>query len=198
MLVHARMKRAALAVALVAASSGVAAAGGYIGLGIGTGPAGSVEFHDSAGNADDRDLTADGRSYRFLGGMRFGRIAVEGALGKMNMRLSDSALGQPFDTYQLHAVGKYHLPLGDGFEVFGKLGLQKTWFNNSADRTDLDASGTGVVLGAGVQYRLTAAGIDAASLFIDYQYSRADTKGEIFDWGGTSLRMWTLGATIGF
>jgi hypothetical protein len=188
MLVHARMKRAVLAVALVAVSSGVASAGGYIGLGIGTGPAVDADV--------ENDLTPDGRSGRLILGHRFGRFAVEGAVGKFDVMLSDNGGGGPiYETYQAQVSGKYSLPLGDGFEAFGRLGLHKQWFSNEQER--LDVEGTGLLLAAGFEYRFKAA-IGGFSIFVDYQYSRADLTGDTYELGETSTRMWTLGATIGF
>ncbi len=189
MLVHARMKRAVLAVALLAASSGVASAGGYIGLGIGPAPA--VHAPDL-----ENDLYQDGRSGRIILGASFGRLAIEGAVGKFDLVLSDrGASGSGYDVYQAQVSGKYTLPLQDGFGVYGRLGLHKQWFNN--ERSEFDVEGSGLLLGAGFEYRF-ATGIGGASVFVDYQYSRADVSGERLDFGSTSTRMWTLGATIGF
>lgn len=184
------MKRAVLAVALVAGSSGAATAGGYVGLGLGTGPAVNSD------QLSDR-LVEDGRSGRLILGHRFGRIAFEGAVGKFDLALSipNSRATVPYDVYQAQLSGKYNLPLGDGFEAFGRIGLHKQWF--TTDTSELEASGTGLVLGAGFEYRF-GTGIGGMSLFVDYQYSRADMSGDQLDFGATSTRMWTIGATLGF
>lgn len=190
MLVPARMKRAALAVALVAASSGVAAAGTYVGIGIGTAPVISPSDLEN-------DLDPDGRSLRGTIGHRFGRFAIEASLAKYDFILADNGGGGPlYEGYQGTVSAKYGLPLGDGFEVFGRLGLHKQWFGNEQER--FDVSGSGLVLGAGFEYRVKAALAGGLSFFVDYQYSRADLTGETFAFGDTSTRMWTLGATIGF
>ena len=189
MLVHARMNRVALATALLAASSGVASAGTYIGLGIGPAPA--IDAPDL-----ENTLSNDGRSGKLIVGQRFGRFSIEGGLGKFDLRLSDNGgLGPQYEVYQAQVSGKYGLPLSDGFEVYGRLGLHKQWFGN--EREDLDVSGSGLLIAAGFEYRF-ATGIGGFSLFVDYQYSRADVSGERLDFGDTSTRMWTLGATIGF
>ncbi len=189
MLLHARMKRAVLAVALVAVSSGVASAGGYIGLGIGPGPAvDAPELENSLYN--------DGRSGRLILGHRFGRFAIEGAVGKFDLELSDNGgQGPIYSVYQAQVSGKFSLPLSDGFEAYGRLGLHKMWFNN--ERSEYDTDGSGLLLAAGFEYRFNT-GIGGFSLFVDYQYSRADVSGERLKFGDTSARMWTLGATIGF
>src|SRR4051812_209393 len=110
------MNRASLlAVILVAASSSIASAGGYIGLGIGTAPAvgSDVTSIDT--------LPSDGRSGKLLLGTRWGRISAEGAIQKFDMTYS---------VYQASAAGKLNFPLGNGFEAFGRFGLQHTWMNH--------------------------------------------------------------------
>ncbi|HLL22652.1 MAG TPA: outer membrane beta-barrel protein [Kofleriaceae bacterium] len=183
------MKRA-LAVGLVVGWSSVASAGGYVGLGIGTGPGVGTD-------AADTQVSSDGRSYRLLGGVRLSRFAIEGAIGQMDTRLADNTRGQPYETYQASISAKYHLPLDAGFEAFGKVGLHKVWFDNAANRPDLDVEGSGLLFGGGFQYRLDAV-LASAALFVEYQYASADVRGERLDWGSTSVRMWTLGATVGF
>ena len=182
------MKRALLAVTLVASSSGVASAG-YIGLGIGTAPAVSTTDLEN-------ELYQHGRSGRLILGHRLGRFAVEGAVSKFDLELSDrGGQGPLYAVYQAQVSGKYSLPLGDGFEAFGRLGLHKQWFNN--ERSEFDTSGSGLVAGAGFEYRIKA-GVGDFSVFVDYQYSMADVGGDRLQFGRTSTRMWTLGATIGF
>src|SRR5688572_11758935 len=134
MLVYARMKRAVLAAVLVAASSGVASAGGYVGLGIGTGP--GLDSDTDAG-----DFSSDGRSARLIGGMRWGRFAVEGAIGGFDANFNVD----PVRVYQVSVSGKFALPIGDGFAPYGRLGIQRTSLNH--DNPDIDASGTGLVVG---------------------------------------------------
>lgn len=172
------MTRAVLAVILVAASSSVASAGGYIGLGIGTAP---------AVNSEVETLTQNGRSVRLLGGARFGRFSVEGAIhGHDTGR---------FAVKQASLAGKFNLPLGDQFEAFGRAGLGKAWFDYEPDAA-YDVSGRVFLIGAGIEYRLDL-GVAAGSIWIDYQYNSASLSGERsnFDIG---TRMWTLGVTVGF
>lgn len=192
MLVHARMKRVLVASALVAASSGVASAGGYIGLGIGTGPSLSRDGKNVA--ITSNEIKSDGRSARLIGGFRFGRFAVEAALGGFDAATQLQTDGSFYESriYQVSLSGKYNLPLSDGFEAFGRLGVQRTSFSMEDSR--FDADGTGLMLGAGIEYRVKATGI---SVWMDYQYGRATLDGELIA-GELSARMWTLGATIGF
>jgi hypothetical protein len=178
------MNRAALAVILLAASSGVASAGGYLGLGVGTGPAAS-----SSGG----DLESDGRSGRLLFGFKTGKLAVEGAVSGWDMQFMTGRLQTPIggtvDAWQASVAAKLSLPLSDGFEAFGRLGVHRTWLNR--DDAYVEVAGNGYLLGAGIEYRF---GI--ASVWMDYQYSAADVEGQLgeFDF---SARMWTLGLSIG-
>lgn len=190
MLVPARMTRVALALALVGVTSSVAAAGTYVGLGIGTAPTVKTD-------AADTEVSSEGRSVRVLGGMRFGRFAIEGGIGQFDTRLADNVTGQPYSTYQASIAGKFTLPLDGNFGAYGKLGLHKLWFNNSAERSDLDVDGSGWLFGGGFEYKFDGV-LASVSIFVDLQYSRADLSGERLDWGSSSQRMWTLGATIGF
>ena len=185
MLVHARMKRVVLATALVAASSGVASAGGYIGLGIGTGP--------NLSTSDDARVESDGRSARLMLGYSFNRFSIEGAVGGYDMAMQFDTSLYPVEVRQGSISGKYNLPLSDGFEAFGRIGLNKTWFSMEDSR--FDADGSGIILGAGMAYRIR--GLSGASIWLDYTYSRAALDGELTK-TDLNAAMWTLGATIGF
>ena len=166
----------ALAVIVLAASSGVASAGTYLGLGIGTGP----EF-----DSDTVEFESQGRSGRAILGSRWSKLSVEGSLGKYSLMNAEG--------YQASAAGKLNFPLGSGFEVFGKLGAQHTWVRT--DDPMYDASGNGYLVGGGFEYRLNL-GIGATSIWVDYQYSHADLESERknYDLGS---RMWTLGLSVG-
>ncbi|HEU0031675.1 MAG TPA: outer membrane beta-barrel protein [Kofleriaceae bacterium] len=181
------MKRACLTVMLLAALSGTASANGYLGLGIGTSPAMS--------ETPDR-LEADGRSLKALVGTRIGQVSIEGSLGGYGTLL-ENQVGDYVSygtAYQAALAAKVSLPLGSGFEVFGKGGLHHSWI--SADRNEeKDVSGNGLLLGAGFEYRFNA-GVAGASLFIDYQYSKQNLTGDTLHFDGNT-RVWTLGFTVG-
>jgi opacity protein-like surface antigen len=176
------MLRASLvAVILVAVSSQAAHAGGYLGLGVGTAP-----------SVGDDLFEANGRSAKILGGMRWAQFSVEGSVGGF-------ALGQPnsraeLDAYQAQASAKLSLPLGSGFEAFGRAGLQHAWL--TSDNTANDMDGNGYLLGAGFEYRLNL-GIGSGSIFVDYTYAKANLTGERSQQLDLSTRMWTLGITVG-
>jgi hypothetical protein len=157
------------------------ASAGYLGLALGTKPSIDDDLGASA--------TPLGRSLRGLVGIRFGNLSVEGALNGFTVDVGD------FDRnmYQLSAALKLSLPLGNGFEGFGRVGLERTWLSYDDERYDL--SGDGFLFGAGFEYRLNAV-VSNASLFVDYSIHRAtlsNTRGEV----DATSRMWGLGFTIG-
>jgi len=176
------MKRACLVATVLLASTQLATAGGYVGLGIGTAPA-------MNNDGEELSLAADGRSGRLLVGSRWGQISLEGALHKYDA-LSPGR--EPFEVYQGSIAGKASFPLGNGFEAFGRLGLARTWLVSP----NLDKEGNGFLLGGGFEYKFNLAPTQL-SLFIDYQYNAAKLDG---DRGplDVSSRMWTLGVTLGF
>lgn len=187
------MIRAAL-VGLVTIVPSLATAGTYVGIGIGTVPAVSEQT--------DR-LEAGSRSVRGILGSRVaGYLSLEASVGGFEMLIADGqgALKPLGDAYQLAAAAKLSIPLGNNFEIFGKGGVHHTFV--SADNPVNDVSGNGILLGAGLEYRLDAL-LGKASLFVDYQYSRATLGGDedgrfrdnkAFD---SNVRMWTAGVTVG-
>ena len=184
MLGTATMSRTALALVLVAASSSAASAGGFVGLGIGTG----------AASSGDINIDEHGRSGRLELGYRFGRFSVEGLGSRYGMKSADA---HEWTGTTLGIAGKYNFPLGDGFEVFGRLGLQHT--DVSGDYYQEDINGNGFLLGGGAEYRLPVAAV-GLSLAVDYTIVHSSVKpnGEgPTDYSLTS-RMWTLGAILSF
>jgi hypothetical protein len=176
------MKCARLLAAGLMAISTTASAGGYVGLGVGTEP----------GVNDEMATTAVplGRSLRGFGGIRFGRFSIEGALNGFGVVASNHGNR---DVFQLSAAAKYNHPLGNGFEVVGRAGLERTWLNLGDDRYNF--SGNGFLVGAGFEYRLDLV-ITNASLFVDYTIHHAtltDTRGQVPE----TSRIWALGFTVG-
>jgi hypothetical protein len=177
------MKTAFVVATVLVASSGVAKAGGYLGLGIGTSPAVSEDAFDAG---------PDGRTGRILGGFRFGRFAVEGNIGVYSVQANAGVVH--YGVRQLAVAGKYSLPLQDRFEAFGRVGLQHTSLDRDHEGSDYDLSGKGFLIGAGIEYRLDL-GVAAGSVFLDYTYNRASLEGRYATTDFTT-RMWMLGATI--
>jgi hypothetical protein len=180
------MKSSLITLAVAVLIPSTASAGTYLGLGIGSAP----EVNEEA----DR-LESAGRSGKVLLGMRWGNFSVEGAVGRFDMaRRNDRGLMLPFgDTYQASLAGKLSLPLGNNFEAFGRAGLHKSWIDAETD--DLDVSGDGYLIGAGIEYRLNLA-IGQGSIFVDYQYNDTKLEGDRFMFDGSS-RMFTVGLTVG-
>jgi hypothetical protein len=183
--------RLVLGAVILASMTSVASAGGtYIGLGIGSESTGGWERTDGAMYSGSMD--GYGRSGRLMLGRSFGKLSVEGQASRFNVTVD-----QPHTATQLAAALKLSIPLGSGFEFFGKGGLERTWLSEGT----LDAAGNGWLLGLGFEYRLNL-GATAASIFVDYQ--RTSSAFEFDETGGrmTSgefdgvMSMWTLGATV--
>ncbi len=188
--VRARMKRAVLAIGLLAVTAGTASAGGtYLGIGIGTIPAVSE---------DSERVDADSRALKGLIGMRWGQWSIEGSVGGNTLsRANDRGLLQPFgDFYNLGAAAKFNLPLGNNFEAFGRLGVNHMVVRGENEGND--ASGNGIQLGAGFEYKLNL-GVGAGSIFVDYMINRAAMTGDVNDKVAYDLttRTWMLGLTLG-
>jgi len=184
MLSTAPMSRSVLALVLVAASASVASAGGFVGLGIGTG----------AATSGDVPFDENGRSVRLEGGYRFGRFSIEG----MGSRYALAYELNPWTATTLALAGKVNFPLGDKFEAFGRLGLQRT--SITLDEGYQENAGNGFLLGGGFEYRLPVAAV-GVSVFVDYTILHTNVKnvqpaaGNEF---GLTSRLWTLGATLSF
>jgi hypothetical protein len=181
------MSRTVLALVLVAASTSVASAGGFAGLGVGTG----------AASSGDTSLDENGRSGRLMLGYRFGRISVEG-IG-MRYGLVDWNDRSSSTSTTLALAGRFNFPLQDKFEVFGRLGLQRT--SISGDTGAADASGSGYLIGGGAEFRLPVA-VAAISVFVDYTIQHTSLDGAIgpttYLESGLTSRIWTLGALVSF
>lgn len=185
------MNRVVLAAALVAAIGGKASAGGtYIGLGVGTIPAVSEDT--------DR-IDADSRALKGIIGMRWGQWSIEGSIGGNTLsRTNDNGtVTELGDFYNLGAAGKFNLPLGNNFEAFGRLGVNHLIIRGENEK--FDASGNGVMFGAGFEYKLNL-GVAGGSIFVDYMINRAamtgDAENSKLDYDLTT-RTWMLGLTIG-
>lgn len=184
-LVTGRMKSALLVAGCLAitAVSSTASAGGYLGVSLGTEP--SMD-----GKVGSVVASPTGRSLRGLIGTRFGNVSLEGALNGFDM--TTAHFGEQ-TAYQLSAALKLSLPIGQGFEVFARGGLERTWL--SMGSSDFDFTGDGFLLGAGFEYRLDAV-LTNASVFVDYNFHRSTMK-NLRDDSPEDMRMWSIGVTIG-
>lgn len=176
-----------LATGLMAISTTASAgASGYLGLGLGTEPGISGDLTTMAPN-----VSPAGRSLRGLGGVRFGKFSIEGALNGFGVATNrgDKTI------YQFSVAAKFNLPLGNNFEAFGRAGLERTWLSLDDERYDF--TGNGFLVGAGFEYRLTTSVVSNASIFVDYNIHHATLENPHGQLGETS-RIWALGFTIGF
>jgi len=179
------MHRALLVASLVAATSTVASAGTYLGLGIGTAP--------SVGG-DMPTFSNDGsRSERLLLGFRFGRFSIEGDGTRYGL-LNDGRA--QYTGSQLAAALKFSYPLGNNFEVFARGGLERTWLTTDTDEGEF--SGNGWLLGGGFEYRVNL-GVVGGSIFVDYTHNDTSFTAS----SGTNMKsldgtagMFSLGLTV--
>jgi len=170
----------------LASFTSVASASPYVGLGIGSEASGSATTQNSETSMDGYD-----RSGRLMVGTRLSRLSVEGQASRFDVTVRD----RDYQGTPAALAVKLSLPLGNNFEVFGKGGLQRTWLTHQGGNSDFDAAGSGLLLGAGFEYRMDL-GVTAASIFVDYQHSSAGYQNErMTAWDG-STNLWTLGATV--
>ncbi len=178
MLLYARMKRFVLAAVVLTSSAAYARP--YVGLGVGDGIGAGGEY------------SARGRSFRLLGGYKFGKLSAEASVGRAAIGREQ---GTNYDVTQLTLSGKYSQPLGDGFEVFGRVGLHHLSFNRQdSDRDDLDLSGSGILFGGGAEYRPKL----PVSFWIDYTLSYTSSLDGVYvHESDFTTRQWMIGATLG-
>jgi hypothetical protein len=180
------MQRLGLGLALVLASTTVASAGTYVGLGIGSETSGSATRSDGI---DAGGMDGFGRSGRLMVGTRISKLSVEGQLSRFDLEFG----AQPYQSTQAAAALKLSIPLGNNFEVFGRGGLQRTWL--SPQGSGYAAAGSGLLLGLGLEYRLNLA-LTAASVFVDYQHTSSSFTDDAMTQFDGSTGMYTLGATV--
>jgi hypothetical protein len=187
MLTHVRtMKRAAFTLALVAATGGTASAGAFVGLGVGPSPAIS-DTHEVEANPT-------GRSLRLMGGYRFGNISIDAAIAGVGT-MTDHGEDKLYTGW---VAGRLNLPLGSGFEAFGRVGIHRIWMD--IRQPAFEIAGNGLLAGAGFEYNLNLVAT-RVSLFVDYTLQRgstARTDGQSPTSTDVTLRTWTLGVQVGF
>ncbi|MBL9012670.1 MAG: outer membrane beta-barrel protein [Myxococcales bacterium] len=171
------MKSLPLVALLLAATASSAHAGGYIGLGVG----------DGIATTGDLEYSAEGRTLKLIGGFAFGKLAVEGSAQRADVLMVDA--GRAYSLTQLGLAAKYSYPLSDGFELYGKLGLNRIALDPKAD--GLDGTGSGILAGGGVEYRSKL----PVTFWLDYTLTNADiSMGADY---AMSTRQWMIGASLG-
>jgi hypothetical protein len=107
--------------------------------------------------------------------------------------------GYHWDDTSVGLAGMYNFPLGNAFEVYGRLGYQHSTLSpTDSEREEYD--GSGILLGGGFQFKLPVA-VASLSLFVDYTIAHSSLSspsvlGTMEE--GFTTRVWTLGAKLGF
>jgi hypothetical protein len=182
-----------LAVATVCLMSSSAFAGVFVGLGVGTGP----EIGGTTSQSKPENFESSARSKRIEGGYAFpvltGHLAIEGAYTNLSTYLNDP--NHTFDSSRVWLAARYNHPLGSGFEIFGRLGVQNTKLD---DNNTSHFSGTGPVLGLGAelhpQWKL---GVDL-SFWIDLNYAKETLTTTGHPDVDASDHIASLGVSVGF
>lgn len=139
---------------------------GYISAGVGS----DTELSGSLGERFDAAGLPTGR----LGvGFRMGSFALEavGIGSEMGAAGGFTAAGVADQSVlSLGVDAKLFMDLFAGLEVYGRVGVHRTWL--SADETfeDPDYEGRGAALGAGLQYRFDLAPALPAALWVDFDH----------------------------
>ncbi len=182
------MKLAVAAALALLALPTAAHAGGYVSVGVGTGP----RFTNGLQNS----YSGDGHnSARVLVGKRFGLISIEGGIGGyglhgVNVYTSDISGDRAYSA-SASVVGQ--VPVMAKLEVFARLGIEKTWVTGEAD--DRGISGGGYLVGAGVAYDL---GFRNMALWAEIDHEMMRLKREsIADQTG-SVDTLMVGIRVGF
>lgn len=181
--------RLAFGAVILASMTSVASAGTYIGLGVGSESTGGAEYSDGRGSVGG-GMDGFERSGRLMVGKRMSKLSVEGQASRFDVNFDYNG----YEATQLALALKLSLPLGSGFEFFGKGGLERTWLSGGPSEMH-GAAGNGLLLGAGFEYQFSL-GLTGASIFVDYQRASTSFENEyMVAWDGVTS-MWTLGATV--
>jgi hypothetical protein len=157
-----------LAFLAAAALASPARAGGYVSAGLGGGA--SLEG-SLARNFDSTDHD----SGRISLGHRLGPVAVEASYFGAGMTgVNQFTSRDGWSTRTLGVDLKFHIGIIGPLETYLKLGLNKTWLD-APDSRDLEFSGRGWDVGAGLQYNfdLIAAG---TAIWLDYTHQDTELR----------------------
>jgi Outer membrane protein beta-barrel domain len=158
-----------------------AAAGPYVGVGIGTAPTlgdGMPGFAPTS------------RSGRLELGTRFSAVAVEGGVGGFQLV---GARASQYDAVSVNGGAKIFFNLQGPLDAFVRGGLQRTWL--STDSAMADYTGDGFYLGGGVELRL-ALPLGSTAIWMDYTHHQATLHSETRPLESTA-GMWTVGLSVG-
>ncbi len=163
---------------LLAASP--AAAGTYLGLGIGTAP--------SVGESMST-LEPASRSARLTLGQRLGPLSLEGGAGGYELASATDAEAR---SVSVSGGGKVSFELQGQLEAFVRAGVERTWLSGDGMST---LSGDGVYFGGGAELRL-ALPLGSTSVWVDYSRHQATLRNERTELEART-GVWTLGLSVG-
>src|SRR5262249_42693065 len=184
------MKRSVvLGVFVLMASSRVASAGVYLGLGLGT----------DGFPATVHTLDTDGRALRLFGGFRFpsftfgGNASIEGGVEGYDLFLRQSR-ATTYSGREWFAAGRFTYPFSSDFDAYARLGFQRTSLSGTGD-----LAGTGYLAGVGVDFRISTP-VVSGTLFLDLTRTAQtltfdDARSTMDD---ASVNRWMLGFTVEF
>ena len=100
--------------------------------------------------------------------------------------------GRDYEMLQLGVAGKYSYPLSDGFELYGKLGLNRISLG-AQDESGLDGTGSGLLAGGGIEYRSKL----PVTFWVDYTVTNATIVIDGYHDSDLTTRQWMIGASLG-
>lgn len=162
---------------LLAATASTATAGGYVSVGLGGDPAIQGDFSAAA------DGDGDGGNGRLALGQRFGRLSLEGSLGRFGFGVDEATAAG------VHL--KLGIPLDGNFGAYVRGGLEHVWLGAEGERLG-DTTADGIVGGLGLEYRLEAPVLGEASIWAEVSEDRFENEA-----GEGGVRLWTLGFSLG-
>lgn len=171
--------KALVAASFLLACAAPAAAGTYLGLGIGTAP--------SLGESMST-LEPASRSARLTLGQRLGPLSLEGGAGGYEL----AATAGEARSVSVSGGGKISFELQGQLEAFVRAGVERTWLSGDAMST---LSGDGVYFGGGAELRL-ALPLGSTSIWVDYSRHQATLRNERTELEART-GVWTLGLSVG-
>lgn len=163
------MRTLVIGMAVVLGSFSTAQAGTYISAGFGTNASLSGEM-DMHFDPDNMSLGRVGVGWRTSG------FAVEGvmfgtALQGVSTYVQDGQMptAADFSTLSLGVDLKYHVRVAGPLEVYGRVGVNRTWLKSGeTTESSLNFAGQGYLIGAGIQYSFKVLPMLQTGLWMDY------------------------------
>lgn len=162
---------------LAIATSSPAHAGTYVSLGMG----GVIDGKGAL--SAPAELDSETPQQRLAVGQNLGRLAIEASVGRVGLGAGDARI------VGLH--GRLGLPLDGHLSGYVRVGVERAWVRGLDAR--LGDSGSGLVGGVGLEYRISAPLLGEAAIWAEVAQDDLTFDNDVT--GG--LRTWTLGASLG-